>query len=71
MFFLFSDETNIEDLSVYLGKTNIKEEDADKEQRFTVEKLIIHQKYNESNFNHDIGTHSCTLCARVCVCMFV
>ncbi|XP_010743494.3 tissue-type plasminogen activator [Larimichthys crocea] len=48
-------ETNIEQLSVYLGKTNIKEEDAEKEQRFTVEKLIIHQEYKDGNFNHDIA----------------
>ncbi|KAM9345462.1 urokinase-type plasminogen activator-like [Symphorus nematophorus] len=49
------DQINIRTLSVYLGKTAINETDADKEQRFTVEKLIIHQKYNESNFNNDIA----------------
>ncbi|KAA8583854.1 plasminogen activator, urokinase a isoform X1 [Etheostoma spectabile] len=53
----FSDgkETNIQRLSVYLGKMAINETDAEKEQGFTVEKLIIHQKYNESNFNNDIA----------------
>lgn len=56
VWFLFSDE--IKHLSVYLGKTAINETDADREQRFTVEKLIIHQKYNDSNFNNDIGGHN-------------
>ncbi|XP_076599319.1 plasminogen activator, urokinase a isoform X2 [Chaetodon auriga] len=52
----FSDgETDIQHLSVFLGKTAINDTDADKEQSFTVEKLIIHQKYNESNFNNDIA----------------
>ncbi|XP_044070633.1 tissue-type plasminogen activator-like [Siniperca chuatsi] len=53
----FSDgvETGIRHLSVYLGKTAINDTDADKEQRFTVEKLIIHKKYNESNFDNDIA----------------
>uniref|UniRef100_UPI0037E7EC9B plasminogen activator, urokinase a n=1 Tax=Semicossyphus pulcher TaxID=241346 RepID=UPI0037E7EC9B len=54
----FSDgtETNINRLSVYLGKSAINETHADREQSFTVEKLIIHQKYNESEgFNHDIA----------------
>ncbi|XP_028279233.1 plasminogen activator, urokinase a [Parambassis ranga] len=53
----FSDneDTNIAHLSVYLGKTAINETDADSEQSFTVEKLIIHQKYNESDYNNDIA----------------
>ncbi|KAF1375793.1 hypothetical protein PFLUV_G00223870 [Perca fluviatilis] len=48
-------ETNIKRLSVYLGKTAINDTDADREQGVTVEKLIIHQKYNESNLNNDIA----------------
>ncbi|XP_056292253.1 plasminogen activator, urokinase a [Pseudoliparis swirei] len=52
----FSDgESSIKRLSVYLGKTAINDTDADREQSFTVEKLIIHQKYNESNYNNDIA----------------
>ncbi|XP_042358402.1 plasminogen activator, urokinase a [Plectropomus leopardus] len=47
--------TNIQRLSIYLGKTAINETDADREQSFTVEELIIHQKFNESNFNNDIA----------------
>uniref|UniRef100_A0A8C3AG80 trypsin n=2 Tax=Cyclopterus lumpus TaxID=8103 RepID=A0A8C3AG80_CYCLU len=47
--------TNIKRLSVYLGKTAINDTDADREQSFTVKKLIIHQKYNESNYNNDIA----------------
>ncbi|XP_070772338.1 plasminogen activator, urokinase a [Enoplosus armatus] len=49
------DNTKIQHLSVYLGKTAINDTDADREQSFTVEKLIIHQNYNESNFNNDIA----------------
>ncbi|XP_074532357.1 plasminogen activator, urokinase a [Halichoeres trimaculatus] len=47
--------TNIKRLSVYLGKSAINETDTEKEQSFTVEKLIIHQKYNDSNFDNDIA----------------
>lgn len=68
---LFSKETNIRRLSVYLGKTATNDTDAVREQRFTVEKLIIHQKYNESNFNNDIGARNCTVCVGeqlFCVC---
>ncbi|KAM8858559.1 plasminogen activator, urokinase a [Spinachia spinachia] len=46
---------NIRHLSVYLGKTAINDTDAEKEQRFTVEKVIIHQKYNWGNYNNDIA----------------
>ncbi|XP_021179966.2 plasminogen activator, urokinase a isoform X1 [Fundulus heteroclitus] len=53
--FLDGDQTRLKDLSVVLGKTHIKEKDPDREQRFTVEKLIIHQKYNSSNYNNDIA----------------
>ncbi|CAK6951576.1 plasminogen activator%2C urokinase a [Scomber scombrus] len=47
--------TNIKHLSVYLGKRAINETDDIREQNFTVEKLIVHQKYNENNFNNDIA----------------
>ncbi|XP_070697356.1 urokinase-type plasminogen activator-like [Pempheris klunzingeri] len=53
--FADGNETNTRHLSVYLGKTAINDTDPDREQKFTVEKLIIHQKYNESNFNNDIA----------------
>ncbi|XP_069000167.1 plasminogen activator, urokinase a [Embiotoca jacksoni] len=53
----FSDSELVKtkDLSVYLGKTAINETYANKEQRFVVEKLIIHQQYNDSNYNNDIA----------------
>nr|XP_040034545.1 tissue-type plasminogen activator-like [Gasterosteus aculeatus aculeatus] len=53
----FSDgeSTTIRHLSVYLGKSAINATDADKEQRFTVEKVIIHQKYNLDNYDNDIA----------------
>ncbi|CAJ1067547.1 plasminogen activator%2C urokinase a [Xyrichtys novacula] len=53
----FSDgnRTNIRRLSVYLGKSAINETDSNKEQRFTVEKLILHQNFNESTFDNDIA----------------
>ncbi|XP_037320681.2 plasminogen activator, urokinase a [Pungitius pungitius] len=47
--------TSTRHLSVYLGKTAINDTDAEKEQIFTVEKLIIHQKYNPVNYNNDIA----------------
>ncbi|XP_029305572.1 plasminogen activator, urokinase a [Cottoperca gobio] len=53
--FADGDGTNIQRLSVYLGKNAINDTDAAREQKFTVEKLIIHQKYNESSFNNDIA----------------
>uniref|UniRef100_A0A3B3VWM8 trypsin n=1 Tax=Poecilia latipinna TaxID=48699 RepID=A0A3B3VWM8_9TELE len=42
-------------LKVYLGKSDIKNSDRDREQTFSVEKLIIHQKYNPSNYDNDIA----------------
>ncbi|XP_045926295.1 urokinase-type plasminogen activator-like [Micropterus dolomieu] len=48
------DETSMRHMSVYLGKSAINET-CDGQQRFTVEKLIIHQNYNETNFNNDIA----------------
>ncbi|XP_036979941.1 tissue-type plasminogen activator-like [Acanthopagrus latus] len=49
------DDTNLQDLSVYLGKTALNETDADKEQKFTVEKLIVHKQYNDTTYNNDIA----------------
>ncbi|XP_053189196.1 plasminogen activator, urokinase a [Scomber japonicus] len=46
--------TNIK-LSVYLGKSATNETDHTREQDFTVEKLIVHQNYNDDNFNNDIA----------------
>lgn len=63
--FLFSEGTEIEHLSVYLGKSALNETDVDREQRFNVEKLIIHQKYNKS-FDNDIGEHT-----PHCVCVYM
>ncbi|KAM4606984.1 urokinase-type plasminogen activator-like isoform 2-T2 [Polymixia lowei] len=44
-------------LSVYLGKSSINDTDIDREQKFTVEQLIVHQQYNDSNdnYNNDIA----------------
>lgn len=53
--FADGDSTNINRLSVHLGKSAINETDATTEQSFTVEKLIIHQQFNESTFDHDIA----------------
>lgn len=53
--FLFREATKTRHLSVYLGKTAINETDADRQQNFTVEKLIIHQEYNDYNYNNDIA----------------
>ncbi|KAM4729461.1 urokinase-type plasminogen activator-like [Anableps anableps] len=53
--FLDGNKTRLQGLSVYLGKSNIKDTDPDREQRFTVEELIIHQKYNPPSYNNDIA----------------
>lgn len=60
--FLLSEGTNLQRLSVYLGKNAINETNEDREQTFTVEKVIIHQKFNESDLNNDIGVHCCSVC---------
>ncbi|KAM6916083.1 urokinase-type plasminogen activator-like [Xenentodon cancila] len=49
------EDTKLRHLSVYLGKSAINDTDPEREQRFTVEKLIIHQNYNETNYNNDIA----------------
>lgn len=59
--FVFVFFRNVGSLSVYLGKKAINETYADKEQSFTVDKLVIHEKYNDSNYDNDIGVHNCTV----------
>ncbi|XP_029926348.1 urokinase-type plasminogen activator-like [Myripristis murdjan] len=51
------ENTKIRHLSVYLGKSYINDTDADREQKFTVEQMIIHPKYNNSygSYNNDIA----------------
>ncbi|KAF7652541.1 hypothetical protein LDENG_00095000 [Lucifuga dentata] len=55
--FSVGEEVKMQHLSVYLGKSALNEKDVDREQTFTVEKLIIHNKYNDSSdsFNNDIA----------------
>nr|XP_061794516.1 tissue-type plasminogen activator-like [Nerophis lumbriciformis] len=51
-------EINLRRLTVFLGKSTINETDAVNEQKFTVEKLILHQAYNGidgENYNNDIA----------------
>ncbi|XP_077469750.1 urokinase-type plasminogen activator-like [Stigmatopora argus] len=50
--------TNLQYLSVFLGKSAINETDSINEQKFTVEKLILHQGYdllNDNHYNNDIA----------------
>ncbi|CAL9687952.1 unnamed protein product [Knipowitschia caucasica] len=42
-------------LKVYLGKNAINETDSSKEQKFMVDKMVIHRKYVASNYNNDIA----------------
>ncbi|XP_071377456.1 plasminogen activator, urokinase a isoform X1 [Centroberyx affinis] len=51
------EHTETRHLSVYLGKSSIIDTDIDREQKFTVEQLIIHQEYNNSlgNYLNDIA----------------
>ncbi|XP_032408258.1 tissue-type plasminogen activator [Xiphophorus hellerii] len=53
--FFDGNETRLQRLRVYLGKSDINNTDPDREQLFSVEKLIIHQKYNPSNYDNDIA----------------
>lgn len=41
--------------TVYLGKSAINETDALNEQKFQVEKLVTHRKYNASSYSYDIA----------------
>uniref|UniRef100_A0A8C6TZ25 trypsin n=1 Tax=Neogobius melanostomus TaxID=47308 RepID=A0A8C6TZ25_9GOBI len=43
------------EFTVYLGKSAINETNALKEQKFIVQKLVIHRQYNASNYNYDIA----------------
>nr|XP_057914634.1 tissue-type plasminogen activator-like [Doryrhamphus excisus] len=47
--------TNIQRLSVFLGKSAINETDDVNEQKFTVEKIILHQAYNTTTYDNDIA----------------
>lgn len=50
-------ETNIRALSVFLGKNAINETDLQREQRFKVSEVIIHENFDntDNNFNNDIA----------------
>lgn len=48
---------------MYLGKTAINETDPEREQRFTVDKLILHPSYDGDTFNNDIGECQATASA--------
>lgn len=50
-----SNSTDVRDLTVYLGKTAINDTDPETEQRFTVDKLILHPNYDSDTYNNDIG----------------
>ena len=54
---LLSEAIKLRHLSVFLGKSAINDTDANREQRFTVEKMIIHQDFNDTRFDNDIGVH--------------
>lgn len=65
LWYLLSKDTDIHRLSVHLGKKAINETNAKKEQSFSVEKMIIHQGFDSSGFNNDIGVYICTACVRM------
>ena len=56
------------DITVYLGKSSIRETDANREQKFAVDQIINHQDYIhfEGTYNNDIG--GCVECG-VCLCV--
>lgn len=58
---LFRELANTQHLSIFLGKNAINDTDADREQRFIVEKLIVHKKYSNSDYNNDIGVNTYTI----------
>ncbi|XP_063346965.1 plasminogen activator, urokinase a [Pelmatolapia mariae] len=53
----FSDgeDTRLTHLSIYLGKSAINETNAGSEQKFAVERLIMHEGYNDTTYNNDIA----------------
>lgn len=55
---VFSSQTKHHRFSVTLGKNAINETDPTVEQTFSVEEIIIHEGFDnsEGNFNNDIGT---------------
>lgn len=57
LWYLLSENTDILQLSVHLGKKAITETNAEKEQIFSVEKLIIHEQFDSTSFNNDIGVY--------------
>lgn len=63
--FFCSNGTDVRHLSVYLGKTAINDTDPEREQRFTVEKLIIHPHFDDYSNNNDIGVCSFNLCLMI------
>ncbi|KAJ0067181.1 hypothetical protein NL108_012911 [Boleophthalmus pectinirostris] len=48
-------DQNVNQFTVYLGKSAINETNVSKDQKFMVEKLVIHRKYNASNYDNDIA----------------
>lgn len=55
--FVFSTQTKLYKLSVFLGKNAINETDVQREQEFSVSELFIHEHFDntDGNFNNDIG----------------
>lgn len=63
--FFCSNGTDVRHLSVHLGKTAINDTDPGREQRFTVEKLIIHPHFDDYSNDNDIGVCSFNLCLMI------
>lgn len=61
---LLSIDSDIDILSVHLGKKATNETNAKKEQIFSVEKMIIHPNFDSSSYNNDIGVYVCAACVR-------
>lgn len=53
--FIAGNSTDVRDLTVYVGKTAINETDPEREQRFTVDRLILHPNFDDDTFNNDIA----------------
>lgn len=68
LLFANSKRTNKDQYTVYLGKDAINRTDPEKEQKFKVEKLVLHQQYDNKaeDFNNDIGMHL-TLYSKICL----
>lgn len=63
--FWFSGSTKF--YTVHLGKRALNETDGSSEQRFTVEKLIKHEEYDDISFNNDIGEHKHIIMKRLSI----